>query len=67
MANRLFQAAPKTDLVHKDLGLTEDYWYFWDANFRQVNGGYKRMDQAEMHMRQLDAALRQCPTGGCED
>lgn len=65
--SRLFQAAPRVDQTHRDLGLIENKWYFWDQNFREVQGGYDKYEQADMHMRQVDAALRQCSTGACED
>lgn len=67
MNERLFQGKPKTDETHRALGLVEGRWYFWNPTYTEALGGYIRLDQAEMHMRQLDLAAKQCPTGACDD
>lgn len=66
MNHRIFQARPKLDETHRNLGLVEGRWYFWDANFKEALGGYIRFDQAELHMRQMENLLA-CKTGNCED
>lgn len=65
MQGRLFQATPLTDKTHAELNLVQGLWYFWKDNWRTVSGGYKRMDQAELELRQTILLEKQCPS--CED
>lgn len=51
MSAEVFQA-DATQPLHESMGLTSGLWYFWIDNYRRAIGGYKRVDQAELHYQQ---------------
>jgi hypothetical protein len=65
MNERIFEAHPRTDIVHRDLSLVEGLWYFWSSDYRNISGGYNSSGQAESALKQQVLAERQCPS--CED